>query len=141
MSRTLKQPSINTGSPINRSSTFSSSSHIAKLLMISVLCLQALVYLTYYLPFGSREWKNGSNCSYNCSPAPFLHSLLTKGKTKAPLFPQGFHSIRGSFLARSPEAENIMLISHQCSLCRVFWGLGFMVSIELMSNAFPQDIP
>ena len=25
-----------------------------------------------------REWKNGSNSSYNCTP--FLHSLLTKGK-------------------------------------------------------------
>ena len=25
----------------------------------------------------SREWKNGSNSSYNCTP--FLHSLLTKG--------------------------------------------------------------
>ena len=27
----------------------------------------------------SREWKNGSNSSYNCTP--FLHSLLTKGKS------------------------------------------------------------
>ena len=33
------------------------------------------------LPLVSREWKNGSNSSYNCTP--FLHSLLTKGKTKA----------------------------------------------------------
>ena len=24
-----------------------------------------------------REWKNGSNSSYNCTP--FLHSLLSKG--------------------------------------------------------------
>ena len=31
-----------------------------------------------YLPLVSREWKNGSNSSYNCTP--FLHSLLTKGK-------------------------------------------------------------
>ena len=30
------------------------------------------------LPLGSREWRNGSNGSYNCTP--FLHSLLTKGK-------------------------------------------------------------
>ena len=30
------------------------------------------------LPLVSREWKNGSNRSYNCTP--FLHSLLTKGK-------------------------------------------------------------
>ena len=33
-----------------------------------------------YLPLVSREWKNGSNSSYNCTP--FLHSLLTKGKFK-----------------------------------------------------------
>ena len=31
-----------------------------------------------YLPWVSREWENGSNSSYNCTP--FLHSLLTKGK-------------------------------------------------------------
>ena len=30
------------------------------------------------LPLVSREWKNGSNSSYNSTP--FLHSLLTKGK-------------------------------------------------------------
>ena len=30
------------------------------------------------LPLVGREWKNGSNSSYTCSP--FLHSLLTKGK-------------------------------------------------------------
>ena len=32
------------------------------------------------LPLVSREWKNGSNSSYNCTP--FLHSLLTKGRLK-----------------------------------------------------------
>ena len=32
------------------------------------------------LPLVSREWKNGSNSSYNCTP--FLHSLLTRGKKK-----------------------------------------------------------
>ena len=37
-----------------------------------------------FLPLVSREWKNGSSSSsssssYNCTP--FLHSLLTKGKT------------------------------------------------------------
>ena len=32
----------------------------------------------HYLPLVSREWKNGSNISYNCTP--ILHSLLTKGK-------------------------------------------------------------
>ena len=31
-----------------------------------------------YLPLVSREWNNGSNSSYNCTP--FLHSLLAKGK-------------------------------------------------------------
>ena len=30
------------------------------------------------LPLASREWKNGSSSSCNCTP--FLHSLLTKGK-------------------------------------------------------------
>ena len=37
---------------------------------------------TPILPLVSREWKNGSDSSYNCTP--FLHSLLTKGK----LYPQ-----------------------------------------------------
>ena len=32
------------------------------------------------LPLVSREWKNGSNSSYHCTP--FLHSLLTEGKKK-----------------------------------------------------------
>ena len=32
----------------------------------------------FFLPLVSREWKNGSNSSYNCTP--FLHSLLTKGR-------------------------------------------------------------
>ena len=36
---------------------------------------------TIYLPLVGREWKNGSNSSYNCTP--FLHSLLTTGKSKA----------------------------------------------------------
>ena len=34
------------------------------------------------LPLVSREWKNSSNSSYNCTP--FLHSLLTKGKLNDP---------------------------------------------------------
>ena len=29
----------------------------------------------------SRDWKNGSRSSYNCTP--FLHSLRTKGKFRA----------------------------------------------------------
>ena len=40
------------------------------------LCMMAIV-----LPLVSREWKNGSNSSYNCTP--FLPSLLTKGKWSA----------------------------------------------------------
>ena len=34
--------------------------------------------VSHHLPLLSREWKNGSNSSYNCTP--FLHSLRTKGK-------------------------------------------------------------
>ena len=37
------------------------------------ICSEAL-----NLPLVSREWKNGSNSSYNSTP--FLHFLLTKGK-------------------------------------------------------------
>ena len=36
-----------------------------------------------YLPLVIREWKNGSNSSYNCTP--FLRSLLAQGKNRAPL--------------------------------------------------------
>ena len=34
--------------------------------------------ILFYIPLVSREWRDGSNSSYNCTP--FLHSLLTKGK-------------------------------------------------------------
>ena len=34
------------------------------------------------LPLVSREWRNGSNSSYNCTPV--LHSLLPKGKLTDP---------------------------------------------------------
>ena len=34
--------------------------------------------LSLVLPLVSREWKNGSKSSHNCTP--FLHSLLTQGK-------------------------------------------------------------
>ena len=34
--------------------------------------------LGFLLPLVSREWKNGRNSSFNCTP--FLHSLLTKGR-------------------------------------------------------------
>ena len=36
------------------------------------------------LPLASREWKNGSDSSYNCTP--FLHSLLAKGKVTYGLY-------------------------------------------------------
>ena len=73
------------------------------------------------LPLASREWKNGSDSSYNCTP--FLHSLLTKGNIRSPealmLFGQqntptlassegfsGFRSqVRGSGLRRSGFTE------------------------------------
>ena len=38
----------------------------------------AELHFRYFLPLVSREWRNGSNSSYNCTP--FFHSLLTKGK-------------------------------------------------------------
>ena len=46
-----------------------------------------------YVHLVSREWKNGSNGSYNCTP--FLHSLLTKGKC----------------LQESVENKNLSLVS------------------------------
>ena len=39
--------------------------------------LQEVRRVSWSLPL-VREWRNGSNSSYNCTP--FLHSLLTKGK-------------------------------------------------------------
>ena len=46
------------------------------------VCIRGAAGLGYLasdtLPSVSREWKNGSGSSYNCTP--FLHSLLTKGK-------------------------------------------------------------
>ena len=39
-----------------------------------------------YLPLVSREWRNGSNSSYNCTP--FFHSLLTKGRCRGLCFPK-----------------------------------------------------
>ena len=62
-----------------------------------------------YLPFVSREWKNGSNSSYDCTP--FLHSLLAKGKTAlkgSRLWePRGWKMDLGSLAAcRDAEASN-----------------------------------
>ena len=45
------------------------------------------------LPLVSREWRNGSNSSYSCTP--FLHSLLTKRKPKAPKTRQSLSSKPG----------------------------------------------
>ena len=44
----------------------------------SAQMLMSLRSASLSLPLVSREWKNGSNGSYNCTP--FLHSLPTKGK-------------------------------------------------------------
>ena len=49
------------------------------------------------LPLVSREWKNGSSSSYNCTP--FLHSLLTKGKA-IPAKPQTLNGIDLAWLLR-----------------------------------------
>ena len=50
------------------------------------------VKITHCLPLVSREWKNGSNSSFNCTP--FLHSLLTKGKTEKVGFPGFRHGLK-----------------------------------------------
>ena len=44
--------------------------------------VRATISIVRKLALVSREWKNGSNSSYNCTP--FLHSLLTKGKESPP---------------------------------------------------------
>ena len=41
--------------------------------------IRAVLATALFLPLVGREWKNGSNSSYNCTT--FLHSLLTKGKS------------------------------------------------------------
>ena len=43
-----------------------------------MICALLVVAALSFLPLASREWKNGSNSSYNCTP--FFHSLLSKGK-------------------------------------------------------------
>ena len=62
---------------------------------------------TLNLPLVSREWKNGSNSSYNCTP--FLHSLLTKGnKQKQKRFrAEGFRggALREMTCQASQESE------------------------------------
>ena len=45
-----------------------------------------------YLPLVSREWKNGSNSSYNYTP--FFHSLLTKGKFRVKKTLTASHRVR-----------------------------------------------
>ena len=57
------------------------------------------------LPLVSREWKNGSNSSYN-NCTPFLHSLLTKGRFKGPALKlpvQRQESLAGRSPARCPH--------------------------------------
>ena len=62
---------------------------------------------TLSLPLVSREWKNGSNSSYTCTP--FLHSLLTKGRLdgtwlRSPAGPRSHASLQGAMRsARQPS--------------------------------------
>ena len=37
---------------------------------ITIRGIMGLSIVTLYLPLVSREWKNGSNSSYNCTPFP-----------------------------------------------------------------------
>ena len=58
------------------------------------------------LPLVSREWKNGSNSSYNCTP--FLHSLLTKGKLNAETHLQlGFRCSPTGPIQQLPQGPSI----------------------------------
>ena len=63
----------------------SSDQHVGTELPHSTLCmvlapqtLHSGTCTTLNLPLVSREWKNGSYSSYDCTP--FLRSLLTKGQ-------------------------------------------------------------
>ena len=58
-----------------------STDSISRLLLAGTVELSsanAYIAEPIILPLVSREWRNGTNSSYNCTP--FLHSLLTKGK-------------------------------------------------------------
>ena len=60
--------------------TFLASTVLAYGVVLEIRALlRVLLIRPIILPLVSREWKNGSNSSYNCTP--FLHSLLTKGKS------------------------------------------------------------
>ena len=70
------------------------------------------------LPLASREWKNGRNSSYNCTP--FLHSLLTKVSkpgfaTKAPFSfggPGVLHEHKGAFaISKGPCTQIVYTLA------------------------------
>ena len=50
--------------------------------VLTALRLDESLIRPYSLPLVSREWKNGSNSSYNGTP--FLHSLLTQCSIRTP---------------------------------------------------------
>ena len=58
-----------------------------------------------YLPLVSREWKNGSNSSYNCTPFP--HSLLTKALHMSDFGAQVRAANPGSMLQETFEASRL----------------------------------
>ena len=72
---------------------------------------------TLSLPLVSREWKNGSNSSYTCTP--FLHSLLTKGKYYRTLGP---FEVPKTIIKDYLDAEGV--------------GFGFSLSPKLESSRF-----
>ena len=89
------------------------------------------------LPLVSREWKNGSNSSYNCTP--FLHSLLTKGKLTQNTNHSVQQPLRLTYTAltmktsshRTPRSSKISSgtasLSAACFRIRTCVGLGFRV--------------
>ena len=75
------------------------------------------------LPLVSREWKNGSNSSYNCTP--FLHSLLTKGKLASRLQDRGVPEMPQGFVVRRVPAETTL--PWQASACYNIGALIFRI--------------
>ena len=70
-----------------------------------------------YLPLVSREWKNGSNSSYNCTP--FLHSLLAKGKYR--------ERARGVSFPRSKASDPLALHTTHRPHSSSFLGLPYTI--------------
>ena len=88
--------------------------------------------LSLLLPLVSREWKNGSNSSYNCTP--FLHSLLTKGKFFRPpwgwVLP-GFWSWKAQGFEEDAKLHHGRLeVQAEDGSCRVGLGLRAVISMS-----------